>query len=66
MTSEELQKLWKKWLIDVGYSETDIAKEIGKQQQNLNRSINSGSIKFLTLANIFEKHGYRIEIHKKP
>lgn len=66
MTSEELQKLWKKWLIDVGYSETDIAKEIGKQQQNLNRSINSGSIKFLTLVNIFEKHGYSIEIHKKP
>lgn len=64
MTSDELQKMWKKWLIDIDRSETEVAKEIGKQQQNLNRSINSGSIKFLTLVNIFEKHGYKLTLEK--
>lgn len=65
MTVEELQKLWKKWLIDIDSTETSVAKEIGKCQQNLNRSINRGSIKFLDLVNIFEKYGYVFSITPK-
>ena len=32
MTSEMLQKMWKKWLIDIEKSETNIAEERGKRQ----------------------------------
>lgn len=62
MTVDELQKFWKKWLIDIDSTETAVAKEMGKQQQNLNRSIKNGSIKFLTLVNILEAYGYNISI----
>ena len=65
MTAEMLQKMWKKWLIDIEKSETNIAEERGKRQQNLNRSIKQGSIKYLELSEIVEKYGYSIEIHKK-
>lgn len=61
-----LQKMWKKWLIDIEKSETYIADERGKKQQNLNRSIKQGSIKYVELSEIVEKYGYSIEIHKKP
>ena len=60
-----LQKMWKKWLIDIEKSETNIAEERGKRRQNLNRSIKQGSIKYIELSEIVEKYGYSIEIHKK-
>ena len=66
MTNEMLQKMWKKWLIDIGKTETNVAEEIGRRQQNLNRTIKQGSIKYVELSEIVEKYGYSIEIHKKP
>lgn len=65
MNAEMLQKTWKKWLIDIGKSETNIAEERGKKQQNLNRTIRQGSIKYIELSEIVEKYGYSIDIHKK-
>lgn len=65
MDKGEFKRLWKHFLIDIGKSETDLAKEIGKAQQNLNRSITNGSIRFVEFVNILEKYGYTIEIKKR-
>ena len=65
MDKETLVKDWKKWLIDINMNETQLAKELGKSQQSLNRTINNGAIKYLELSQIVEKYGYSIAIHKK-
>lgn len=65
MDKGEFKRLWKHFLIDIGKSETDLANEIGKAQQNLNRSITNGSIRFVEFVNILEKYGYTIEIKKR-
>lgn len=65
MNKEEFRKMWKKWLIDVGVSETQLAHELGRAQQNLNRSINNASIKYVELSEIIERYGYTVEIRKK-
>lgn len=65
MDNMEFKSLWKHFLIDIGKSETALAKEIGKAQQHLNRSISNGSIKFIVFVNILEKYGYTIEIKKR-
>lgn len=65
MKKEDFIKDWKKFLIDIGKSETELAKEIKKEQSGINRRINSGSFKYLELSDIVEKYGYSIKIHKK-
>lgn len=65
MLKEDLQKDWRKWLIDLGKSETELAKENNIFPQNLNRKINSGSIKYLELASILEHYGYTLKIVKE-
>lgn len=65
MDNATLLKDWKKFLIDIDKSETQVAKECGKTQQGLNRTIKGGSIKYLELSQIVEKYGYSITIHKQ-
>ena len=65
MENIELARLWRHFLIDIGKSETQVAKDCGKAQQNLNRSINNGSIKFVDICNIVEKYGYEFKLIKK-
>ncbi len=65
MTDKDLIRAWKLFLADIGRSEAELSKEIGMAQQNINRKIKTGTIKYLELANILEKYGYSIDIHKK-
>lgn len=65
MNNEVFIKEWKKWLIEIDKSETQLAKEIGQSQSNLTQKISRGSIKYTELSNIVEKYGYSIDIHKK-
>lgn len=65
MDNEQFQKHWKKFLIEIGKSEAGLAKELGEQQQNLNKKINKGTIKYLELSNIVEKYGYSVKINKE-
>lgn len=65
MNNKQLKKLWNMFLLEVDKTEIQLAKEINTPQQNINRKINSGTIKFIELCNILEKYGYTIEIRKK-
>lgn len=65
MDNEKLKNLWLAFLSDVGKTEMQLSREIKTPQQNINRKINSGTIKFLELANILEKYGYTLKITKK-
>lgn len=65
MNKEQLKKDWQYFLIDVKKSETEIAKECGQAQSNLNKKILNGTIKYLELANILERYGYTIDIRRK-
>ena len=61
----DLKKEWQIFLLDTNLNNTIIAGGLGTSPQVLGRKINSGSIKFLELANILEKYGYEISIRKK-
>jgi len=62
---EELKKAWQKILIDLGKSETEVAKELGINQVNLNRKIRTGTIKAIELDELLQKIGYELSIRKK-
>ncbi len=64
MEKDYFSKEWKKILIDIGKSETEVAKELNKNQSNLNRKIRTGTIKPVELANILEHYGYTLKIIK--
>lgn len=64
MKKTEFIKDWKKFLIDIGKSETVLAKEIGTTQPNLNQKTSNATIRYLELSEIVEKYGYSIKIHK--
>ena len=63
MKKDEFIKDWKKFLIDIGKSETVLAKEIGTTQPNLNQKTSNATIRYLELSEIVEKYGYSIKIH---
>lgn len=65
MDNKELVKMWKSFLIDIEKSETDIANMVDTSQQNLNRKIRMGTIRYMELSEIVEKFGYTIAIQKK-
>lgn len=65
MNKELFIKDWKKFLIDIGKNEKEIAAANNQKQQNLNRKIKEGTIKYLELAEIVEKYGYSVKIHKE-
>ena len=52
-------------MLDTNLNNKIIAGGLGTSPQVLGRKINSGSIKFLDLANILEKYGYELSIRKK-
>lgn len=62
---KDFGKQWKKLLIDIEKSETDVAQDLGVSQSNLNRKMRSGSIKAVELAEILDRYGYVLEIRKK-
>lgn len=65
MDKKEFKKQWTNFLIDTGLKNVDIARTIGISKQALGQRINNGSIRYIDLANIVERYGYSINIHKK-
>ncbi len=61
----DLKKDWIDFLWSIRRTETQLAKEIGQIPQGLNRKINNRSIKYTEIAEIVEKYGYSVRIHKK-
>ena len=65
MNKEDLQKLWKKILIDEGFSETEFWRSRGVSQPAGNRKLREGTIKYIEFINILESLGYKVSIEKK-
>ena len=65
MNKKELKKQWSNFLIDNELTNVDIAESIGVTKQALGQKINNGSIRYIDLANIVEKYGDSVDIHKK-
>ena len=65
MDKKELKKQWSNFLIDNDLTNADIAKQLGVTRQTISKKINNGSIRYIDLANIVEKCGYSVDIHKK-
>lgn len=61
----DLKREWRIFLASIGKTESDVAKENGYNIPNLNRRINSQTIKYVELSDIVEKYGYSIKIHLK-
>lgn len=57
--------VWKKILLDSNTNEKELFTSIGDSQQNGNRKIRTGTIKFIEFANLLGKLGYTLEIKKK-
>ena len=64
MTREDLQKFWKKILIDEGLSETEFWRSRGVSQPAGNRKLREGTIKYIEFINILESLGYEVTIKK--
>lgn len=65
MTKEEFKVMWKKWLIEIGKSETELCREQGLKQQTFNAKTRNATIKYIELDKIVSRYGYTIEIRKK-
>lgn len=65
MDKDTFKKQWKKFLIDIDKSETQLANELGVKQATFNEKMRNATIKYIELSNIVEKYGYTIEIRKK-
>lgn len=65
MDKKELKKQWTNFLIDNDLTNVDIAKQLGVTRQTMSKKVNTGSIRYIDLANIVEKYGYSVDIHKK-
>lgn len=65
MDKKTFKKQWTNFLIDAELKNVDIAKAVGITKQSLGKKINNCSIRYIDLANIVEKYGYSIDIHKK-
>lgn len=64
MTKEDLQKFWKKVLIDEGISEAEFWRNRGVSQPAGNRKLREGTIKYIEFVNILESLGYEVTINK--
>lgn len=65
MDKDTFKKEWKKFLVDIGKSETQLAKELDVKQATFNEKMRNATIKYLELSEIVEKYGYSITIHKQ-
>ena len=64
MDKKDLKKLWKIFLVNTNCTNAQIAEEEGCTPQTFGKKINSGTIRLLEIANIFERYGYRLELVK--
>ncbi len=64
MDKKDLKRLWKIFLVDTDCTNAQIAAEEGCTPQTFGKKINAGTIRLLEIANIFERHGYRLELVK--
>ena len=65
MDKDTFKKQWKKFLIDIDMSETQLANKLGVKQATFNEKMRNATIKYIELSDIVEKYGYTIEIRKK-
>lgn len=65
MDREDVKKAWQHFLVEIGKSETEVAREIGQTQVVLNRKFKNGSVKFVEFENILNHYGYTLEIKRK-
>lgn len=65
MTPEQLTLELRKLLLIEGKSETQVYKESGFNQQNLNKKLNTGTIRYLELEKVLSNIGYEIKWLKK-
>lgn len=66
MDAKELKKEWTCWLMDIGKTNTEVAKECGQgTPSNLQQKIANGTIRHTELADIVEHYGYDVSIRKK-
>lgn len=65
MTTEQFKKDLRKLFIEAGTTERQVALKLGIAQQNLNRKINSGTVRAIEFLDILDMLGYEIEIKKK-
>lgn len=56
---------WRKILIDKGLSETQYAKNNDLSPRALNRSINTGAIKFMRFVRMLDSLGYDVKIKRR-
>lgn len=61
----DVKKEWQHWLIELGKSGADVAREVGQSPANLNKKINARSIRASELADILEQYGYTLQIVRK-
>ena len=64
MNKEDLQKLWKKILIDEGVSEAEFWRSRCISQPAGNRKLREGTVKYIEFVNILNSMGYQVEIKK--
>ena len=64
MTEKDFKRLWKNFLFDIDKTNAVIAADLGTTPQKFGKKINNGTIRFLELASIFERYGYRLELVK--
>ena len=64
MDKKDLKKLWKIFLVNTNCTNAKIAEEEGCTPQTFGKKINSATIRLLDIANIFERHGYRLDLVK--
>ena len=61
----DVKREWQHFLIDVGKTGADVAREIGQSPQNLNKKIVNETIRLVEFAEILEHYGYTLAITKK-
>lgn len=65
MTPDELALEIRKLLLTADKSETQVYKDIGYNQQNLNKKLNTGTIRYLEVEAILNNLGYEIHWVKR-
>ena len=61
----ELKKDWQHFLIEIGKTGAEVARDLKQAPQNINRKITTGTIKATELDEILNHFGYTLTITKK-
>lgn len=65
MTEAEFRKMWDRFLVDIDGSTASVARDMDIPAPNLWQKIRNQTIRYKELADVVERYGYTIEIHKK-